>query len=68
MMTQSLYIVNCFLSCVLSEFICYIIYIAGIHQILPYNQTFLIAKVIEFIAWIVTAAPYTNTVKIRSLT
>ena len=50
------------------KFRCQIIHCTGKHEILPYDQSQFIAKIIEPVFRIITTAPYTNGVEIGSLT
>lgn len=66
MMTETFYVIQSLLSAAFSECFCYVIYIAGIHQILPYDKPHFIAEIIEMIGWIIAAAPHTDAVKVGS--
>ena len=64
MMTETFYIFRDLLRDIFFKFFCKIINITCEHQILPYDQSHLITKIIEMIRRIITAAPHTDTVKI----
>ena len=64
MMTETFYIFRDLLRDIIFKFFCKIINITCEHQILPYDQSHLITKIIEMIRRIITAVPHTDTVKI----
>ena len=64
MVAQTAHIIIGLLPAVFGKRVRYIVDIAGIHQILPYDQPFFITEIIKSIGRVVTATPYTDAVKV----
>ena len=65
-MAQASHIIQCLLSDVFRERVRHIIYIAGVHQILPYDQSVFVAQIVKRIVRIIAAAPDTQAVEVRA--
>ena len=57
-------IVFCFNCNILCKLRCYVVNVAGVHQIFPKENSVFIAESVEFVGWIISAAPYAKTVKV----
>ena len=67
-MAQTLDIIHKFLTDICLKLRCQLIHRARKHKVLPYHQTHLITQIKEPVFRIISAAPYTNCIKVRSLT